>query len=176
MVNPPAQYLLSIQTSWSFGEKEAWETIYDNNWGESFMERFELHQPSLKSHYLQQTRRISRITRGETSAGVKNQAVSPALLFLYINGCCNVSLRILKFIVEKFWYPARISQSAQNHPNLVYPGNIWCFPLMPFSGISCGKNHNPAPLQSLGDNKYLMTPYLETINKFESLLDSRRKM
>lgn len=32
--------------------------------------------------------------------------------------------------------------------------------------------NNPASQQTLGDNKYLMTPYVETINKFELLLDS----
>lgn len=47
--------------------------------------------------------------------------------------------------------------------------------LFPLALVWCDVENNPASQQTLGDNKYLMTPYVETINKFESLLDSRGK-
>mgnify|MGYP001852718278 CR=1 FL=1 len=47
--------------------------------------------------------------------------------------------------------------------------------LSPLALVWCDVENNPASQQTLGDNKYLMTPYVETINKFESLLDSRGK-
>lgn len=44
--------------------------------------------------------------------------------------------------------------------------------LFPLALVWCDVENNPVSQQTLGDNKYLMTPYVETINKFESLLDS----
>lgn len=44
--------------------------------------------------------------------------------------------------------------------------------LFPLALAWCDVENNPASQQTLGDNKYLMTPYVETINKFELLLDS----
>lgn len=44
--------------------------------------------------------------------------------------------------------------------------------LFPLALVWFDVENNPVSQQTLGDNKYLMTPYVETINKFELLLDS----
>lgn len=44
--------------------------------------------------------------------------------------------------------------------------------LFPLALVWFDVENNPVFQQTLGDNKYLMTPYVETINKFELLLDS----
>lgn len=44
--------------------------------------------------------------------------------------------------------------------------------LFPLALVWFDVENNPISQRTLGDNKYLMTPYVETINKFELFLDS----
>lgn len=49
---------------------------------------------------------------------------------------------------------------------------LYLFTLFPSEILDLLLVYNPASQPALGDAKYFMTPHLETINTFESVLDS----
>lgn len=56
------------------------------------------------------------------------------------------------------------------HVSLILP-NVLSIHASPFRSSLPSMVYNPVSQPALGDAKYLMTPHLETINTFESLLD-----